>query len=123
MDKKHIYSEVYAVLTTLGDNYLRKTPEEFLDFIVNNRDQNYDIKIEESVSLEEQNLSEETIAIIAMLKLDYWCENDGEKAELRAILDMNEQKANGQSLSRESKEAWLKLLKHKCNRNSGQSIY
>ena len=115
--KKQIYSEVYAVLTALGDEYIRKTPVDLLDFIADNRDREHVIKIDENISLEQQNLSEETIAFIAMLKLDYWCKNDVEKAELRAILEMNEQKANKQPLSRESSEAWIKLLKHKFNKS------
>ena len=34
---------------------------------------------DENKALDNQNLSEETIAFIAMLKLDYWCHDEGEK--------------------------------------------
>jgi hypothetical protein len=113
MIKEQIYSEVYAILAALGDEYIRKTPIEFLDFISENRDKDYTVKIGENIPMKKQRLSEETIAIIAMLKLDFWCDNDDEKSELQAILEMNEQKANNQPLSMESKKAWIKLLKHK----------
>lgn len=116
MTKNQTYSEVYAVLTALGDKYIQKTPVEFLNFIVDNRDHDYVVKIDENIPLEMQNLSEETTAIIAMLKLDYWCETEQEKADLSAILEMNEQKANGEPLSKASKEAWIKLLKHKIDK-------
>jgi len=116
MVKKEVYSEVYAVLTALGDEYLRKTPKEFLNLIADNRDRDLIIKIDENIPLEEQNLSEEAVAMLAMLKLDHWCSSNAEKEELQALLDMNEQKANGHPLSKTSKEVWLKLLKRKCGK-------
>ncbi len=111
------YSEVYAVLSALGDKYIQKTPQTLLSFIADNRDRNYVVAIDDALPLEEQNLSEEAIAVIAMLKLDYWCETEKEKADLAALLELNEQKATGQSLSKSSKEAWIKMLREKASKN------
>lgn len=116
MDKKQVFSEVYAVLTALGDKYIQKTPIEILNFIADNRDYNYNIEINKNEALEKQNLSKETIAILAMLKLDYWCNTKEEKAELCAILEMNDQKEKGEELSTASKEAWINLLKEKYSK-------
>ena len=114
---KQTYSEVYAVLSALGDKYIEKTPKEILSFIADNRDRNYAVTIDDTIPLDEQNLSEEAISLIAMLKLDYWCETEKEKADLAALLELNEQKATGQSLSKSSKEAWIKMLREKASKN------
>ena len=48
--------------------------------------------INPDIALEEQNLLPDTINILAMLKLDYWCKDENEKNELITILKENEQK-------------------------------
>lgn len=40
----------------------------------------------------EQNLKEETLSIIALLNLQYWCEAESEKERLRNIYNENERK-------------------------------
>jgi len=92
MKTNQVYSEVYAILIALGDEYIQKTPPDIFDFVANNRDKNHVIEIDENLPLEEQNLSKETISFIAMLKLDYWCQTDEEKAELLSLLETNEEK-------------------------------
>lgn len=108
-----VYAEVYAVLSALSDEYIRKTPGQILDFIAENRDKNIKIKIIPDVPLEEQSLSAECLAVLAWLKLDYWCDTQEEKEELKALLDLNEEKASGAPLSPESKKNWIELLKKK----------
>lgn len=85
-NQKKVYSEVYAVLSTLNDEYIRNTPTDVLNFIADNRDKDYIVNIDENKALDNQNLSEETIAFIAMLKLDYWCHDEGEKEKLVHLL-------------------------------------
>ena len=40
--------------------------------------------------MEQQNLLPETVDILAMLKLNYWCVNEEEKKELMNLLNENE---------------------------------
>lgn len=84
------YSEVYEILQLLDDNYIDKVPKKFMDFIKKEKDNDYIANIKPNVSLEEQELLEDTINILAILKLDYWCENEAEKQELLDILNKNE---------------------------------
>jgi len=90
MNQKQVYSEVYAVLSALNDDYLKKTPQEILDRINDKRDRNYRFRIDENIPLKEQNLSPEAIAMLAALKLDYWCESKEEKEELELLLKAND---------------------------------
>ena len=79
-NQSQVYSEVYAVLSALGGEYIRKIPQKVLDVIAEKRDKSYERYINEDIPLEEQNLSKEAIAMLASLKLDCWCETQAEKA-------------------------------------------
>ena len=113
ISQKQVYAEVYAVLTALGGDYIRKTPQKVLDTINEQRDKQYQITIDEEKPLEEQNLSKDTIALLAALKLDYWCETEEEKTQLQNLLNLNEEKQSGNPLSAESKKTWIDMLKKK----------
>lgn len=117
INQQTVYAEVYAVLSALGDEYIRKTPNRILDFIADNRDKDIKIKIASDIPLEEQSLSAECLAILAWLKLDYWCGSKEEKDELQALLNLNEEKHGAAPLSAESKTTWIKLLKNKKTKN------
>jgi len=90
MNQSQVYSEVYAVLSALNNDYLTKIPQKILDKINNERDRNYRFHIDENIPLTEQNLSPEAIAMLAALKLDYWCESKEEKEELKLLLKAND---------------------------------
>lgn len=87
---KKAYSEIYEILQLLGSEFVDKIPNEFIEFIDKEKDNDYYPNIKKDIPLEEQNLLEDTINILAMLKLDYWCENEEEKEELKSILMENE---------------------------------
>ena len=113
INQNQVYAEVYAVLAVLGDDYIRKIPQNILNTIADKRDKDYKIVIDENKPLEEQNLSKDAIALLAALKLDYWCKTAEEKKALQDILDLNEEKHSGQPLSLNSKKTWINELKNK----------
>lgn len=85
------YSEVSKILELLGAEYVNKIPNEIIENINKEKDNEYIVNINPDIPLEEQNLLQDTISILAMLKLDYWCENEDEKKELLNILNKNEE--------------------------------
>lgn len=90
MNQKQVYSEVYTVLSSLGDEYIQRTPKRIWDKINTERDLNYSFYVDENIPLTEQNLSSEAIAMLAALKLDYWCDSQEEKEELELLLKAND---------------------------------
>ena len=114
ISRSQVYAEVYSVLSALGGQYIRKIPQNVLNIIAEKRDEQYERKINEDIPLEDQNLSKEAIAMLASLKLDYWCETEQEKQSLRAILNLNDEKQSGRPLSIDSKKAWIEMLKNKA---------
>lgn len=89
---KKAYSEVYEILKMVDKEYFDKIPKKFVEFLEREKDNNYIPNINENISLEEQKLLNDTINILAMIKLDYWCSSEEEKSELLKLLNENEKK-------------------------------
>lgn len=87
---KEIYSEVYQVLSLLGNEYIDKLPNSLFNMLKEKRNISYTPQYIEDIPLNKQNIKKETLAIIALLHLNYWCDNEKEKLELKQILKNNE---------------------------------
>ena len=92
MKQSQIYTQVYAVLSFLNDTYIKRIPRQVLDLIEKNRDRNYLFTVNKNIPLEQQNLSEEAIAMLAYLKLNYWCNTKEEKEQLLSLFEENSKK-------------------------------
>lgn len=90
IETKEIYSELYQVLKLLGNEYIDKLPKSLFNMIEEKRNMHYNPKYTENIPLNKQNIKKETISILALLHLNYWCENEKEKYELNQILKNNE---------------------------------
>ena len=87
---KEIYSEVYQLLNLLGNEYIDKLPKSLFNMLREKRNINYEPKYTEDLPLNKQNIKKETLSIIALLHLNYWCENVNEKNELKQMFKNNE---------------------------------
>ena len=88
---KEIYSEVYQVLNLLGNEYIDKLPVDLINMLKQKREVNYNPQYTEDIPLKDQNIKKETITIIALLYLNYWCKDKYEKTEVKHILEKNEE--------------------------------
>lgn len=85
-----IYSEVYSILNLLGDNYISRLPKKLYEIIENKRDFDYQPKYSFEVTLDKQDLRKESISMIALFQLKYWCNSEEEKRNLQKIFSDNE---------------------------------
>jgi len=94
MDKKtkEIYSEVYAILVLLGERFVNKLPNKLFELIKDERLDSYNPQYNLELPLEEQNVKEETIDMIALFYLNYWCSSKEEKEQLKEVWKENEEK-------------------------------
>jgi len=107
---EQVYAEGYAVILALGEDYIKRLPKDVFEFI-KNKSNKYEIpNIDENKALDEQGLSQEALAMIAMLRLDYWCDSEEEKAEFLKYLDITEEQINEILMSATSTRELLKLL-------------
>lgn len=87
---KNAYVEVLSIIDLLDDEQKNKIPNKLRAFFENNKSQSYQVTINPSIPLGKQNLLTETVDILAMLKLNYWCTSEEEKEELMNLLNENE---------------------------------
>lgn len=91
MDKtKLAYSEVSLILKSLEDELINKIPDNVKNFFEEEKDSEYIPTINFEKPLNEQKLERETIVLLTILKLKYWCENEQEKKELIEQLMLND---------------------------------
>lgn len=88
------YAEVDKILSFMEIRYVEKIPKKMREMFKNEKLQGYEPNIDKNIPLEEQKLERKTLAILAMLNLNYWCENEEEKQELIMAYSHNDKKRN-----------------------------
>jgi len=74
------YAEVDAILDMLETEAVEKIPVKVREFFKNEKDKNYIPKISEDFSeIENMELMRETICLLTILDINYWCETEEEK--------------------------------------------
>lgn len=92
INTRRAYSEIDEFLGLLNEEQRNKIPPKLREFFKEEKDKEYFKNIDTNIPIKEQNLKEETLAIIALLNLKYWCTNDEEKKRLKEIYSQNEKK-------------------------------
>lgn len=89
---RQAYSEIDEFLSLLGDKQRNKVPEYLRELFNKEKDLSYRKIIIPNVDIKQQGLKQETLAIIAWLNLEYWCEDERERQRLKETYDNNEKK-------------------------------
>lgn len=89
---RQAYTEIDNFIELLDENERNKIPERLRTFFKREKDSNYKKEIDINIPIQYQNLKQETLAIIAILNLEYWCEDKEEKLRLKRIYFNNEEK-------------------------------
>lgn len=90
LDTMMAYSEVYEILNLLDKEYKEKVPDKVRTFFEEERLKDYKPEINVDIPLIDQNLKRETITLLAILNLNYWCDTPKEKQEALDELANNE---------------------------------
>lgn len=85
------YSEFCCLIKYLPKEYIQKLPTELMRFLKNQFNPKFKIGIDTNKSLLEQDFSERTKDLIAVIKYNYWS-TDEEKKELKKAFNENENK-------------------------------
>ena len=111
IDKK-TFSETYALILALGEDYIQKLPDDVFDFIKSQSERYLMPQIDENKPLDQQGLSKNAMAMIAILRLEYWCNSEEEKAEFLAYLESNQEKLNEILRSTSSARELINLIRN-----------
>lgn len=91
-EQQEAYTEVLTILNYMNIEYKERIPNKLIEFFKKNSAKDYNFHIDLAIPLKEQNLKDKTLSLLAMLNLNYWCNNDEEKQELINIYSQNERK-------------------------------
>ena len=94
MENMLAYAEIDEILNLLEDDYREMVPKKVRDFFKEEKMKDYHPEIDIEKPLIEQNLKRETMVLIAILNLNYWCENEEEKQSFLNELNKNEEEKN-----------------------------
>lgn len=89
-DQAYAYAELLEILTFTDESLVNKIPKKLMNIFHTYALPTYEKHLDRNIPLEDQDVSKKTAALIALLSLNYWCESEEEKAELKAILAEND---------------------------------
>ena len=92
INTREAYAEVDNLIECLDLYDKNKIPESIRKYFKKEKSKNYNKIIDANQPIKNQNLKDETLAIIAMLNLKYWCDDEEEKKRLMTIYSENEKK-------------------------------
>ena len=95
INTRQAYSEVDEFLNIISAENKEKVPKYLRELFSKEKDESYIKGINLDVPIKNQGLKEETLAIIAWLNLEYWCQDESEKTRLKEIYEKNEEKYSG----------------------------
>jgi len=105
------YTEVLEIITYLPEDEAERIPADKLKFFMDNRDNNYNFKYDDTIPFEENNIMFETKVIFVSLFKDYFA-TEKQKEKLEEVLKNNETKR--QELLKE-KYSYENLFKNSNN--------
>ena len=94
------YTEVLLILSYMEQKYIDMIPKKLLELFNEEKDKNYQPNINPNISLAEQNLQRKTLALLAMLNLNYWCKDENEKQEMLKMYSENDKKIEAEMRER-----------------------
>lgn len=88
---KETYSEICEFLELIGDKYVSMIPTQLLQAFEKNKSEHYIPHINPNIPVDEQSLNKDTLTIIALLNLKYWCKDKQELERLKSVYKNNEE--------------------------------
>ena len=92
VNTRQVYSEIDEFLALLSINQRNMIPQRLREIFSQEKDKEYVKGIDPNVPIKNQNLKEDTLGWIALLNLEYWCDDENEKERLKKVYAENEKK-------------------------------
>ena len=92
------YSEVYEILSCMNKSIVMKVPFEILQVIKENRNMDYTSKIDKDDLFNLNNISNDTVNVLAWLDVNYWISNE-KKENLKVAFKNDIKTSKGEEIS------------------------
>lgn len=106
------FVEVFEILKHMSPGNVMKIPEDIRNYIRDNRDNNYIWKYDETKDFKNQNISEDTLAMLAYLNTEYMLDEE-RKQLMKQIYKINQQKLEKEKGEQFNSDSLLKKSNNK----------
>ncbi len=72
-EEKIAYKQLITILNNMEPEYKEKIPKKLMKLFEENSAEDYEFHLDLTRPLQEQELNSKTLALLAMLNLNYWC--------------------------------------------------
>ena len=119
-DRKEAYVEVLEILKHMEKKYVNKIPTTLMRFFEENCSIEYKFTLDEKIK--DKELKKETLNLLAMLNLNYWCHDEKHKQELLNKYYQNEIKIQEELLEKYSYDKLFKAKKENVITNNTELV-
>ena len=91
-DDNIMYAELSEILKMMEPEEVNKIPKKLLEVIEKEKSNTYIPNYDSKIELKSQSIKKETLAMLALLYINYWCEDENEEKEYLKLIEKNEQK-------------------------------
>lgn len=81
--EKTSYNEIWDIINHMNSELYIKIPQKFLTFIKQNQVENYQVQIDYSKNINEQELQKDTRILLALIYRDYLCDSAEKESLLK----------------------------------------
>ena len=104
---KNAYKEISLILENTEPALLEKIPNSFLQYVEENKNDEYVTSIDFNLSIDNQTLLPETEAILALIYNSYWADDEDKKHFAEELEKVNEENNNLVDIFEKNKEESL----------------
>lgn len=120
MENKKVLTEVYEILKHLSSENFKKIPSNVINLIKENMDENYIFKYDISKSLQNQNISRDTVAVLSYINMEYLL-NDRQREFIENLHRQNEEDLEQQK--RETYNSYTLFINKTINKDTALVEY
>lgn len=88
-EQSYAYAELLEILSFTDSNLVSKIPYKLMHIFQKYASTSYEKHLDMNLPLEDQDISKKTATLITILTLNYWCDSEDEKNEIKSLLNEN----------------------------------
>lgn len=88
-EQSYAYAELLEILSFTDANLVSKIPYKLMHIFQKYASTSYEKHLDMNLPLENQDISKKTATLITLLTLNYWCDSEDEKNEIKLLLNEN----------------------------------
>ncbi len=88
-EQSYAYAELLEILSFTDASLVSKIPYKLMHIFQKYASHSYEKHLDMDLPLEHQNISKKTATLITLLTLNYWCDSEDEKNEIKSLLNEN----------------------------------